>query len=194
MTRIHRIKPAYTEVKKQSNYQRHKDDLKRDFNSCCGYCGSPDVVFGGRSGFQIDHFAPKSKFEHLENEYANLIYSCPICNRGKSNKWPSSSESIPVNGSEGFYHPCSDEYDDNLNRNSQGVIQAKSEVGEYMIQVLKLYLFRHQIVWIREELRELIVEVKTRLDESSELSQKYYELTAAFFEYDELLRNNIDKR
>ncbi|TMP38217.1 HNH endonuclease [Pseudoalteromonas rubra] len=194
MVSIHRVKPSYSDVSKKKNYRDYKDSLKSDFSGCCGYCGSPDFVFGGKAGFQIDHFAPQDKFKHLENEYSNLIYSCPICNRGKSNKWPTDDPNIHTKDDEGFIHPCSLEYDDNLMRNRDGTIDANSDVGTYMIHVLKLYLFRHQVIWIREELRELIGQVKLRIDESSELGQKYNALTAAFYEYDEILRANIDKR
>lgn len=194
MGKVHRIKPKYSEVPYKRDYRRYKKELREDFYSCCGYCGSPDVVFGGRSGFQIDHFAPKSLFAELKDSYANLVYSCPICNRAKSNKWPSDCADVSVKDSEGFVHPCTPEYDENLKRNNEGAIEAATEVGEYMIQALKLYLFRHQIIWVREELRELIIQVKMHLDDSSALGKKYNELTAAFFEYDELLRVNIDNR
>lgn len=192
--KIHRIKPKYSEVTENKNYSGHKDNLKTDFHSNCGYCGSPDYVFGGRAGFQIDHFAPKSKFPELTNCYSNLIYSCPICNRGKSCKWPSKTANCSTLGNEGFIHPCSKEYDENLYRRCDGSIVASTPVGDYMIQEMKLYLLRHQVIWVREELRALIKEVEEYIDISSELGAKHHELLSAFFRYDELLRVNIDIR
>lgn len=195
MEMIHRKKPAYSpEVLEDRKYGYQKDNLKNDFHGSCGYCGSPDHIFGGRSGFQIDHFAPQSKFPELTNVYTNLVYSCPICNRGKSSKWPSDNPVQSIKGEEGFIHPCSKDYNEHLYRNEDGSIASNSAVGNYMIQELKLYLLRHQVIWVREELRELILEVKKKVNQSSELGAKYSELTAAFFEYDEILRASIDQR
>jgi len=84
--------PKRTCSKKYKSYHSYKSYLREDFSKRCGYCNDLDVLCGGRRGFQIDHFRPQKKFEHLKINYDNLIYSCPYCNRAKSDDWPSNSE------------------------------------------------------------------------------------------------------
>jgi hypothetical protein len=194
MVPVHRNKPKYSIVPEKNSYGLYKDELSSDFHKSCGYCDCPDFVWGGKAGFQIDHFAPKKQFPLLEKSYDNLIYSCPICNRGKSDKWPSDSPDISHKNGEGFIHPCSTSYDEHVSRRDNGEIYSKSSIGNYMIRTMKLGLSRHKIIWTREELRALILEVKKHIDVDSELKEKYIQLTDAFFQYDELLRNSIDKR
>ncbi|MFW8696104.1 HNH endonuclease, partial [Mesorhizobium japonicum] len=74
--------------------------------SKCGYCDTPDYYSGGRTGFHIDHFAPKSKFDLLKNEYNNLVYCCPICNLGKSDDWPGDNPNTSFMGDIGYIDPC----------------------------------------------------------------------------------------
>ena len=194
MHKVHRESPSYSDVNSKSPYTKYKDDLKKDFHGCCGYCGSPDFIWGGKSGFQIDHFAPKSKFPDLIEIYKNLIYACPICNRGKSNKWPSDDSSVSIRNEEGFVHPCKDEYATHLSRNEFGVITANTKVGDYMHTSLKLGLKRHQIIWLMEELHYLMKEVEKYIDKSSELKERYRDLAVEFFQYNEILRKSIDDR
>lgn len=194
MVPVHRKKPQYTEVAEKNSYSLYKEDLNSDFNKSCGYCDCPDFVWGGKAGFQIDHFAPQNKFPDLHNSYQNLVYSCPICNRGKSNKWPSNSADTSVQNNEGFIHPCSAEYNDHLERSPRGEIVSKTELGRYMSTTMKLGLTRHQIIWIREELFAVMREVEEHMSLSSALRQKHSELAVAYCKYDEVLRGMIDKR
>lgn len=194
MAQIHRKKPAYSTPQKKNSYKLYKDELWADFNKSCGYCDCPDTVWGGKAGFQIDHFAPQKKFPHLSCTYDNLIYACPICNRGKSNLWPSDDPSVSYLEDNGFINPCHTEYDDHLARAENGAIVALTPLGGYMAKTMKLGLARHQVIWLREELRFLIKEVKIYIDSSSELKGKYHELLEKYFEYDEQLRIVLDDR
>jgi uncharacterized protein (TIGR02646 family) len=80
-------KPTRTCAESYSNYRSFKKHLENDFNNRCGYCDDPDSYYGQEISYHIDHFKPKSEFPELEVEYKNLVYSCPYCNRAKSNKW-----------------------------------------------------------------------------------------------------------
>ena len=195
MPRIHRITPSYSHnVGIKSNYGNYKSYLQNDFNKSCGYCSTPDFIWGGKVSFQIDHFAPKKQFPDQKEIYVNLVYSCPICNRGKSNFWPSNSHEVSVVNDEGFIHPCTSAYDEHLYRSDNGEIKYKSDVGFYMYQKMKFGLKRHSIIWLVEELRSLIEEVKLLLDDSVELKSKYLELCAEYYEYNEVFRSMIDDR
>src|ERR1700744_4369950 len=77
----------------KDNWRDHKEDLKTDFNHCCGYC---DAYDGFRDAYyEVDHFVPKSFFKTISlTQYSNLVYSCRFCNNNKRAKWPSQSETI----------------------------------------------------------------------------------------------------
>lgn len=76
------------------NYRSYKPKLREDFSYACGYCEIRESEIGGSDVFHIDHYAPVSKFPHLECAYENLIYSCRFCNRFKSNYWPNPIEKL----------------------------------------------------------------------------------------------------
>ena len=155
--------PARSAVAYKGNYRLYKGELRADFNYRCGYCDSTDEYFGGLSGAHIDHFAPKSKFPTLATQYDNLVYSCPFCNRAKSNKWLGNDANIPNDGKEGFVDPCSDEFDRHLTRRASGEIVPKTRLGEYMVDHLKLRLVRHRFIWQAQRLDKLLTELQQLL-------------------------------
>ncbi len=142
-------------VQEQRRYQSYKSQLRKDFNSKCGYCDDHDKFCGGMRGYHIDHFAPKSKFPEWKNSYQNLVYSCPYCNGAKSNKWLGDKIFPSHNGNEGFIDPCDQEYDQHLFRDFRGHISGHDCLGEYMVQNLRLYLLRHVWTWQVEELSRI---------------------------------------
>ncbi len=154
-TALRTYRPARSAVTQQANYRSYKSDLRRDFGSRCGYCDDSDEYFGGSHGSHIDHFAPKSKFPELELDYRNLVYSCPFCNRAKSNKWVGDDSSKPHNGKCGFVDPCEPEYEDHLTRDTAGKIIALTKLGDYLIKNLNLQLIRHQYIWQAQKLDQL---------------------------------------
>jgi uncharacterized protein (TIGR02646 family) len=107
-------------VMPRTKHQAYKDELRVDFRRRCGYCDDKDVYSGGKRGFHIDHFKPKSKFDDLKTTYSNLVYSCPYCNIAKSNKWKPRV---------GFIDPCSAEYENHLLRDERGRIVPKTKRG-----------------------------------------------------------------
>ncbi len=137
----------------RARYGDYKPQLRLDFSKSCGYCGDEDRFYGGLPGYHVDHFAPKDQFPGLETTYANLIYSCPYCNRGKSNKWIGSDPSVSHNGKEGFVDPCLAEFDVHIDRDDDGNFVALTPVGAYMIKNLKLYLARHRYIWTIRKLQ-----------------------------------------
>lgn len=80
-----------SQVKKKSSYRSYKPELRVDFRHECCYCRLREPEVGGPKVMQIDHYRPKSRpeFARLTNDYSNLYYCCPECNRKKSNYWPS---------------------------------------------------------------------------------------------------------
>lgn len=182
--------PARSAVAAQANYRAYKEDLRRDFSSRCGYCDALDEFFGGIRGYQIDHFAPKSLFPEWLLEYRNLVYSCPFCNRAKSNKWVGKDRSTPNDGLNGFVDPCDPDLDNHIERDSHGRIRAKTSLGRYMITNLNLTLIRHQFVWQTQKLDELLgelLELEARLSADTEhyrsVLQEIVRVTREYREY-----------
>lgn len=164
-------KKRYIPYEKDSRYQNYKDFLIEDFGGRCGYCNSYYGIV--KKDYHIDHFIPQriikkySTHSYLLNDYSNLIYACPSCNRSKSGKWPSEDPDIITCESGGFVNPCTDEYDALFYRSSQGeiIVREDNNNAHYIHKELKLFLRRHQIVWKIETLMGLIKEKGTIQDE-----------------------------
>lgn len=182
-------KPARSPVEPQGNYRNYKDNLRSDFHQYCGYCGTLDEYCGGKRGFHIDHFAPKSKFSERETDYSNLVYSCPYCNGRKSNTWVTDDPDQSHDGTIGFVDPCHDEYENHLTRHSNGAITHKSSIGDFMVQNLNLGLLRHQMIWQAQKLFRLrdivngLIEELGDGDHRTSLLERHREITNRYEEY-----------
>ncbi|WP_302531503.1 HNH endonuclease [Phascolarctobacterium faecium] len=172
MTSVHHMKPVRSKPTKTFNdHKKYKSQLEKDFYKCCGYCDDHHGFSGGSKFFHVDHFAPKSKFKNeysaYINDYNNLVYSCPYCNRHKSNKWLGKAPFEYVVNNKGFIDPCADEYDDHLFRNEDGSIgySENDDIGRYMYEELFLFLKRHQICYIMYQLNN-------KLEQLDELIEK----------------------
>lgn len=195
MNTFHKIPPTLsTNIKRRSRYGNYKDDLVRDFHHCCGYCDDSDLYIGGKRFYQIDHFAPKSLFAELENEYSNLVYSCPFCNRAKSNKWLGTTSTENIVDNKGFINPHDPDYGNHLKRDNDGKIIPLDTIGEYMYNELNLGLVRHQIIYkldiIFKKLEDLKGKIKlkqqnkqTNDSEYTHLLETYFLITTDFFDY-----------
>lgn len=165
--------PVRSIVATKKSYRAYKEDLRRDFANRCGYCDALDEFFGGIRGYQIDHFAPKSLFPEWLLEYRNLVYSCPFCNRAKSNKWVGNEKTVPNDGSNGFVDPCDPDLDNHLERDKHGRICPKTNLGRYMITNLNLSLIRHQFVWQTQKMDELLGELLVLQERLSDDTEHY---------------------
>lgn len=130
--RVHgdKIIKRRSEIKKKSDYHDYLPELREDFQYMCGYCGKLEEIT--RNAFEIDHFVPKKYDKSRKNDYSNLVYSCYVCNRKKSSKWPSGNAKIQFVNENGFVDPALREYDKHLERKSDGSIYGKTKTGKYM--------------------------------------------------------------
>jgi len=179
-SKVQKAKPIRKCTKTYASYTLFKPYIREDFNKRCGYCDDLDIYHGGVRGYQIDHFKPHSipKFTPLKKEYSNLVYSCPFCNRAKSNKWKDVG---------GFIDPCEDEYDNHLARNNRGQIVSKTEQGKYIYENLNLHLKRHELLWMIEKIiqqKEELISYKRILKKTH---PKYVEIIEKYIECDEQL-------
>lgn len=166
----------------------NKKHLREDFNHRCAYCNDIDS-YAGKETFQVDHFAPKSKFPHLETTYENLMYSCPYCNRSKSDKWISNDASKPIINNEGFDNPTSLSFESHFSRGACGEIIPLDSLGRYMWENLRLMLQRHACLYRMEVMRQRIQRLKKIVNSNKpdrireEADDLYGELAKRFYEY-----------
>lgn len=153
----------YIGYQKDVTFKHYRQELKEDFSGRCGYCDSLFSIV--KKDYHIDHFIPQrllKKFPthaNLIDDYSNLIYSCPSCNKSKSGKWPSENPDISIADGIGFVDPCQESYGDMFFRDREGNILANNEqypVSLYIHRELKLYLDTHKIVWKIEQLMKMI--------------------------------------
>ncbi|SIT13380.1 HNH endonuclease [Belliella pelovolcani] len=166
--------------KKLSDYRRYKDFLAQDFENRCGYTYCLDFWFGGKPNFQIDHFKPKSKFPDLETDYDNLVYSCSFVNRAKSDDVGS------------YLDPVNEDYNTHFYRDELGNIypRTESEAARYMYIRLKLYLKRHSIIWMLDQLEQRMFILQELIEHSqNELAKSLLvEVTMRYNNYKRHLR------
>jgi hypothetical protein len=113
------------------HHREYKHELRADYYSRCGYCNDSDHWTGGWRFFQLDHFVPQKFLSQIsKTDYSNLVYSCFFCNNSKRAKWPTKNENIHNNGSVGFVHPVTAEYEKHFERDEYGNIIA---IGEYAL-------------------------------------------------------------
>ncbi len=189
----------YTGVRWRTN-KLNKEQLIIDFEHKCAYCDDYDKYVGGSKVYHVEHFAPKEKFPELQFTYDNLLYACPYCNISKSNKWPSNNSDINVVENEGFVDPCTEEYNNHLERKENGSISYLSPVGEYMYYNLKLYLQRHQLIYnlgrVHKKLKDVREEIERReamQKPMEDLKNVYKELCVVFYEYYDIFTEDMER-
>jgi hypothetical protein len=133
-------------------YSQYLAFVREDFAECCAYCLLHEILAGGREGFELDHFRPKSlpQFASLVNDFYNLYYACHICNSMKRDLWPDPSQE--EDGFE-FVDLCAEAFSDHFEEVMDGSWVPLSRQAEYTLD--KLRLNRAHLVTIRGYLREI---------------------------------------
>ncbi len=152
--------------KKYNDYHCYKDYLKADFRHRCAYCNMHDNWIMPLP-FHIDHFIPRAKFEQakrddLDNDYRNLMYSCPVCNRLKSDAFDGEIPKDKI-WNPYFYNPVDIDYNTIFTRDEKGRIQSEDELGKAMIKRLQLYRPTKQMAWFLDELKQVYDEIEKRI-------------------------------
>lgn len=133
-------------VQREGKYPDWKQEIANDCYNQCVYCSIHEALWGGIDHFHIEHFRPQSKFEDLENTITNLYHACPICNRFKSDDWPSEPDLNKVS----YPDPGDINYTDLFNLDSVSfTLVGKHVASNYLIN--KLYLNRPQLISERRE-------------------------------------------
>jgi hypothetical protein len=107
-----------------ANYEAYRDWLRDEFSFRCAYCLMREPWLRGRFGFQIDHCLPQAQYPAGRLDYDNLVYTCPWCNQAKA------GVAVP--------NPTEVAYGTALRVKEDGVMEAKSELGQVLLEGLKL--------------------------------------------------------
>jgi hypothetical protein len=138
-------------------YSAYRQFLRYDFLYSCGYCTMSEAE-ARAIRFTIDHYEPRNARPELQDEYANLMYSCDECNLRKGDRCPP-----PQARSDGyrFFRPDQDLYQEHFQQDGFR-LDAKSNVGYYSLEALDLNRFPlRRLREIRERLTQcdrLVVE------------------------------------
>lgn len=179
MTRLkfkkHRIERTCT--KKYSDYHRYKPSLQKDFGGHCAYCNLNEEWVAPLP-FEVDHFIPRGSFEaagrdDLDTDYRNLMLSCPRCNRLKGNRFAGDIPDYEIYNPY-FYNPVETDYNMIFYRDEKGRIHSDDELGQQMIEMLRLYRPSRQMAWLLDELRGVLERIEERL--SRETNPKRVEI------------------
>lgn len=173
-------------IQSSNNYLIYKEQLVKDFRDLCGYCGKNRNYFF--DNFQIDHFRPKSKYPDLKNDYNNLVLSCPICNRNKSDDWPTNDKNVYHNDSIGYVDPASKEFDEVFYRYEDGNIFSNYDYGKYMITKLKFDIRPIKELWKLERLYQAKKNINQKIKQGKISMDEYRDFYEISNEIDELTR------
>lgn len=181
--RIHgdKIIKRRSEIEGKSDYHNYLPELREDFQHICGYCGKTESVT--KNAFEIDHFVPQKYDKGRVNDYTNLVYSCYMCNRKKSSKWPSKDGKIQFAGKKGFIDPTTEDYDKHMERGIDGIIYGKTETGKYMEEAFAFKLRPMREIWQLMQLDEKKKQIRAKINESTPEERYIY------IEMDGLLNN-----
>jgi hypothetical protein len=185
------------DIDDRNDYKSYKTELKEDFNCACGYCGDDCIHYEPH----IDHFRPQNPkisdadtlklFQEIKCSYENLVFSCPFCNRRKSNKWPTGCFENTCDANVGFVDPCDPAYNEQLGRHSDGRIYGKTPVGKYMFREIGLGLFRHQLLWLIKTTKHLKHRIAASDRGPAEKGIVLEELTIVLESLESMLRGEV---
>ena len=135
------------------NYRSYRALLRADFRYRCAYCLTQEYYLGGDAGFAIDHHRPRRgdyARPDLENDYANLYWTCGECNQNKADTWPTPAETARGYA---WIAPCEPNGDHDLHFRiaPDGVIAWLTPTGEYTVK--RLMLDRRP--WLKRHWRKL---------------------------------------
>jgi len=148
------------------HYSDWKQQIADDCYNQCVYCSIHESPWGGIDHYHIDHFRPQSKFENLKNTITNLYYSCPICNKFKSDDWQNEPDDLEV-----ICYPDPSDY--NYSDLFEVDITNYTLKGKYvssMYLINRLYLNRPQLVYERRE-HLLKLKAEALIDETKKLME-----------------------
>lgn len=155
--------------KEYKRYKSYKKFLRKDFHNRCAYCNTWDFIIEPL-GFAIDHYVPRKTFKNIDktfsNNYNNLMYVCPKCNREKLDKFKGNIDKLEIKN-ELFYNPVEKDYNQIFFRNEFGGIDSEDEKAREMMKELKLYRPLYNFAWLLEKLINTRDKIKSKINENN---------------------------
>jgi hypothetical protein len=108
----------------------------------CVYCAIAEARFGGIRNFHIEHYRPKVRFPHLENDIRNLYLACAVCNVLKCDDWP--AEPDPDHSLPAYPDPAVVDYNSLFQVAETHEISSSTVAGRYVIE--RMALNRAQLI------------------------------------------------
>jgi hypothetical protein len=162
--KFRRVDKSKTNQPPNGTYKDWKPLLAIEARRQCVYCTIHESSFGGIRNFHVEHYRPKSKFEHLINSIKNLFYACAICNTFKGDDWPgepTKNHDLPC-----YPDPSLVDYADIISPTELGFLQGRNAAGTYLVE--RLYLNRPQLITERlvYEANQTLKELLDRMESS----------------------------
>ena len=129
------------------NYSDWKALIAAECYYRCIYCSIHESSFGGIRNFHVEHYRPKSIFDHLTDDIKNLYYACCICNCFKGNDWPNEPYDNFSNIS--YPDPSKVNYSNIFKVNKNGKVDVLYVAAIYLVE--KLYINRPQLIVLRRK-------------------------------------------
>ena len=115
--------------KSYNPYKSYDQWLRDEFTFRCVYCLEREMWYPNRgAAFAVEHVLPKSdpQYEHLKNDYTNLVYACSRCN--------------PLKGQHLLIDPTQTGFASHVVVRDDGLLEPKNKEGEKLIDQLLLNL------------------------------------------------------
>lgn len=122
-----------------TDYHGYRDHLRLDFWFSCAYCSIAEVEARGL-GFEIDHYRPQDRFPEFKSAYANLYWSCELCNIKKGDLPPDDAYDRGLR----FIRVDHEDPAQHLRLEDDYSIQPLTNVGKFTTVVLCLNDNRHK--------------------------------------------------
>jgi len=148
-----------------SNEIRHA--VRERYHFACGYCDISEIDVGNE--LEIDHFQP---IKHGgTDEWDNLVYACPACNRYKASYWPS----FDAEPHRHLLHPLKDNLNSHITLSQEGYLAGLTPRGWFHIEWL--HLNRPQLVMMRQR-RAIYQRTQKRVEELQKINHQILERIA----------------
>jgi len=154
--------------------------VREAFGRRCGYCGVSEVWVGCE--LEVDHFCPPR--HDGTDELDNLVYACTMCNRFKSDYWPSPDAPDSL----WLLHPGQDDLTAHLLETADGRLVGLTPRGWFHID--RMHLNRPQLIGLRRQHRteqSLRREIVQAQDSKIQLQERIRELETELAELREVI-------
>ena len=145
-----------------------RQTVRERYNFACGYCSISEIDAG--SQLELDHFQP---IKHGgTDDWDNLVYACPACNRNKASYWPSLDTPPHMY----LLHPLTDDLNIHIILLQDGHLAGLTPRGWFHIDWL--HLNRPQLVTMRQR-RAIYQRTQKFIEEMQQINHQLLERIAS---------------